>query len=550
MKNNILSINLLYKSTPGLFLFLLVCLSSGCQKDLLDKQPLDQLSTATFWETQSDATLALTGVYNTGASYSDGPMYDFWKPDTYIRLLDLTTDNGYEKDNLVGDLNNGNRTSTYSPVNLLWQSSYQKIARCNNFLEHIDAVKMDATQKAAMIAEVKTIRAYDYFYLAFYWGDVPLVTKLLSINEANSVTRTPRNEMIDFVLTELQSAINDLPEIRPDKEKGRITKAAALAILGRVQMSERLWPDAVKTYKQIIDMNIYKIDPQFKTLFEVAGENSSEIILSLKRMQNVFGTLVQRSCIPFMYGGFHQFNVYNSIVESFECTDGKTIQESPLYDPNHPYVNRDPRLYASVFIPEFTVFRGQLYVAHPDSVKAKDRLPLRAWSGYALKKFVDESYTGPVTSYGGDFPLIRYAEILLSYLETNIEAGLPITQALLDQTINQVRGRTSVNMPPITETDPVKLTPILRNERRVELAFEGLRLYDLFRWHIAHIVLDNKFYGMKLTNNPSGYTAFPIDNNGYFLCREMNFRENTDYLFPIPQAERDINSNLTQNPGY
>lgn len=543
---NVNSLYLIFLITLPIFAFF-----SGCQKDLLNKNPLDQLSSSTFWQTESDALLALTGVYNTGSDYQTGPMYDLWKPDTYIRLFDLTTDNGYEKDNNVGDLNNGNRTSTYGPVQVLWQSTYQKIARCNNFLENIDAVSMDTVEKAGMKAEVKTIRAYDYFNLAFYWGDVPLVTKVVTINEANTVKRTAQKDVIGFVISELQEAISSLPESYPDAQKGRITKGAALAILGRVQMSQNLWADAVNTYKQIIDMNLYSIDPRYKQLFEIAGENSPEIILSLDRMPGVFTTLVQRSCIPFMYGGYHQFNVYNELVDAYECTDGKSIQESPLYDPNNPYNNRDPRLYASVFIPEYTVFKGKLYVASPDSSNAPDRLPRRAWSGYAVKKFADESYNGPITEYGGSFPIIRYAEVLLSYLESNIEAGNPITQDLLDQTINKVRARPAVNMPPVTETDPTKLTPILRNERRVELALEGLRLFDLFRWHIAHIVLEGNFHGMKLTNDPANYTGgFPIDSNGYFICRKMAFRENTDYLFPIPQSERDINANLTQNPGY
>jgi hypothetical protein len=547
MKNNNRSVRY-WAGLP--MLSLLFFWLSSCQKNLLDKNPLDQLSTATFWKTEGDAMLALTGVYNTGASYADGPMYDLWKSDTYIRLFDLTTDNGYEKDNMVGDLNNGNRTATYSPVEVLWQSSYQKIARCNNFLENIDAVTMDEAEKAGMKAEVRTIRAFDYFYLAFYWGDVPLVEKVLSINEANTVSRTPRQQVMDFVEAELKDAAAALPQSYPAAQKGRITKGAALAILGRVQMAQQQWADAVESYRQIIDMGQYIIDPNYKQLFEEAGENSAEIILSSQRMDNVYGTLDQRSCLPFMYGGYHQFNVYNELVESYECTDGKPITESPLFDPDHPYKNRDPRLYASVFIPEYTVFRGQLYVAHPDSINAKDRLPLRAWSGYAVKKFVDEGYKGSITSYGGDFPMIRYAEVLLSYLEANIEAGNPVTQQLLDQTINLVRGRTSVNMPPVTETDPDKLRPLVRNERRVELALEGLRLYDLFRWHIAHINLEGNMHGMKLTTDPEHYTAFPIDADGYFVCRQLSFREQTDYLFPIPQSERDVNANLTQNPGY
>src|SRR6185312_6115275 len=121
---------------------------------------------------------------------------------------------------------------------------------------------------------------------------------------------------------------------------------------------------------------------------------------------------------------------------------------------------------------------------------------------------------------------------------------------LLDETINKVRERPSVNMPPISVTDPALLTPILRNERRVELAFEGLRLYDLYRWQIAHINLEGNFHGMKLTNDPANYTKFPVDGDGYFVCKKMAFKQGTDYLFPIPQSERDINPNLTQNPGY
>jgi hypothetical protein len=104
----------------------------------------------------------------------------------------------------------------------------------------------------------------------------------------------------------------------------------------------------------------------------------------------------------------------------------------------------------------------------------------------------------------------------------------------------------------VTETDPAKLTTMLRRERRVELAWEGLRLYDLFRWHIAHTVLRSRVHGMKLCTSAEAptYTKFPVDENGYYFCEETFFRENVDYLWPIPQSERDVNPDLTQNPGY
>jgi hypothetical protein len=260
------------------------------------------------------------------------------------------------------------------------------------------------------------------------------------------------------------------------------------------------------------------------------------------------------SCLGFTWGGFHHYSPFNGELQDFECTDGKPITESPLYQVDNPYANRDPRLQKTFFINNVTVFRGVKYISSPDSSASKypDQLTRRPWSGYAVLKFCDASYTGDIRNYGCDFPMIRYAEVLLSYLEANIESGAPITQALLDQTINKVRGRADVNMPPVTETDRAKLTVILRRERRNELAWEGLRLFDLYRWRTAHILLNAKFYGMKLCNaaQAATYTKFPVDAQGYFYVKEKKFRENVDYLWPIPQRERDVNPNLTQNPGY
>lgn len=545
----------LYFKVATVFAIFTIWALTSCEK-FLDKQPLDQLSTATFWKTESDAMLALTGVYFIEGQTSTGAkqQYDLWNQDAYLRLFEATTDNGFEKDNNVTNFNNGSLTAAYAPVSGLWSTSYLKIAKCNNFLDNIENVTMDETKKAQMIAEVKTIRAYDYFWLQFLWGDVPLVKKVLSIDEANSIARTPKAEVVSFVISELQSAISDLPTTRPADQKGRITKGGALAILGRVQMAEKKWADAVSTYKKIIDLGIYTIDPQFKKLFEIGGENSSEIVLTSVRMPNVYGNSILLSCLGFTWGGYHHYSPYNELVQEFECTDGKPITESPLYQVDNPYANRDPRLYATFFINCLTVFKGTLYVSSPDSSASKypDQLTRRPWSGYGLKKFCDESYTGDVRVYGCDFPMVRYAEVLLSYLESNIEAGNSITQTLLDATINKVRGRTEVHMPAVTETDPAKLTTILRRERRVELAWEGLRLYDLFRWHIAHINLKSKVHGMKLctTAQAPTYTKFKVDEHGYYLCEETFFRENVDYLWPIPQTERDVNLNLTQNPGY
>jgi hypothetical protein len=118
------------------------------------------------------------------------------------------------------------------------------------------------------------------------------------------------------------------------------------------------------------------------------------------------------------------------------------------------------------------------------------------------------TFAGNLMNYGGNFTLIRYAEVLLSYLEAKVEAGDAINQALLDETINKVRGRASVNMPPVKVTDAASLRTIFRRERKVELAFEGIHYYDILRWGTAATELNRQFTGMKLTNSPSTYKDF------------------------------------------
>ena len=320
-------------------------------------------------------------------------------------------------------------------------------------------------------------------------------------------------------------------------------------------MVEERWEEAKNAYKEIIDMNIYIIDPRFKEIFEDEGDTSKEHVLVSVRKEDDYGTPMLRGSHGFDFGGWHWWSPYNELVEEFECTDGLPITESPLYDPENPYKNRDPRLYHSIGISGLTVFKEKLYIAHPDSspVRYQDQVTRRPWSGYLLLKFSDGEYSGDITQYGANFKMIRYPEVLLSYLESCIESGTPITQSLLDATINKVRGRESIGMPSVTETDPGKLTEILRRERRVELAWEGLRLYDLFRWRIAHEKLQRRFTGMKVTTaaNASSYTTVAVDSKGYYITpSEKNFNTNVDYLWPIPQRERDVNPNMTQNPGY
>ena len=513
---------------------------AGCDDGLLDLQPESELTSATFWTTENDAMLALTGVYAARAFINE----------TAILEVETVTDNLIRTGGTF--MLRPELTPTDGAVAGLWEDAYEQIARANNFLENIEGVEMNEEKKREMIAEVRFLRAWAYYNLSQYWGSVPLITEVLTMEEANSVSRVPKEEVVGFVLSELDAVAQDLPTTRPSGEHGRIIQSAALAVEGRLLMAEERWSDAASTYRQIIDMGIHAIDDDYKGLFDGSNEESSEIIFTSKYLQNVESNELQRDVRPNLYGGWHFYNPYQNLIDAYPAEDGLPISESPLYDPDRPYENRDSRLYHNFFLPAYTRFAGKLYHGHPDSTDSGDAMGGEdpEMTGYAVKKYVDEDYVGNIYVGGTDIPVIRYAEVLLSYLEAVIRSGGGVDQALLDETINSVRGRASVDMPPITETNPDELLDLVKLERRIELPVEGLRYWDLSRWGEWEGVSDRTFYGIKLTDDPANYAEFQVNDEGHYVVYAMSFDPARAYQWPIPQDEIDVNPNLEQYPQY
>lgn len=533
------------------FFFLFVSgIFTGCNNEWLDEQPLAQLSEGSFWQSESDAMLALTGIYR--GSNPGSNRYT----NEHLIMASFTDDSAY-KNGGVGVIYSGYVVpGDGQMVKAIWDRSYRTIFKANYFLENIDRVEMDAAKKAEFIAEARFLRAYEYFYMSILYGGVPLITNTLTIEEANSQQRNSRQEIVDFSISELTNSAQDLPAERPSSEKGRILKAAALAVKGRLLMIEERWAEAAQTYKEIIDLDVHIIDPRYKAIFEEKGEDSKEIILSTNCIAGLYGnTHNQRNYHPDFYGGYQEDNVFQNLIDDFLMNDGQTIEESPLYNPEKPYENRDPRLYASVFLPGYTVFRGVQYEGHPSKTNS-GIASLRGATGYGWKKYVTEEYNGDWGSSGDDIIHIRYAEVLLGYLESKLENGDEITQELLDQTINKVRGREEVSMPPVTETNTDALREIVRRERRVEFCLEQIiRYMDIRRWGIFLDVMNRKFYGMKLTDDPENYTEYRVETSGkyrghYIVIDKTGTYTADNMLIPIPLYEIDINPNLQQNPGY
>ncbi len=554
--------NLYQHSIKKSLLWLMSGLLLVACSDELDLQPLDSFSNETFWTSESNALLALTGVYRGNMSLNNSNNLqainaaptDWW---SYAGLLflDMSTDNAYDRrgDNApFTRLSNGQMNSTN--VNLLgqyWDVSYEKIARSNYFLENVDQTPAAAEVLERMKAEARFIRAVQYFYLSQHFGSVPFVTNTLSIEEANTLSKAPKSEVVQFVIDEFTAIVEALPQASamPASEFGRASQQAALGYLGRAQLGDQRFSDAAATYKMIIDFGDHSIEPDYESLFNGTNESSPEFIYAVLFVPDLLPNGILQHAFPAVRGGWHIINPLGSLVESYEFTDGSPFSfDDPQYNPEDVTENRDPRLAYNVLV-DGAQFGGTTYVTHPDSTNSIDQLTTTRQAtrtGFGIKKFMLESFSGDLGNSGIDLPVIRYAEVLLSYLEAKLEAGDPIDQALLDATINQVRGRASVNLPPVTETNPNALRAILRRERRNELAFEGIRYWDLIRWRTAHEVLQGNFYGASFPNAANlRQDADVVDPYNRWFVTKKNFRE-VDYQWPIPQGEININPNLAE----
>jgi len=545
------------KKTPHIATILAACsLFFGSCQNQLDTNPLDRFSNEDFWKSENDALLALTGLYRGNTQMNGAAEFsptDWWSYHGLL-YLEFATDNAYDRrgdNSAFNRLTNGTLTANLGILNNYWTASYKKIARTNFFLENVDRTPVDGGKLARFRAEARFIRACQYFYLSQYWGSVPLVTKTLTLQEANTVAKASRQDLVDFVQNELSEAAQALPghaEL-PANERGRATRQAALAFLGRLQLAEGLFAAAAQTYGTIIATGENAIAPSYKSLFDGSNESSSEILFATQYLADLAGNGMLQHNFPAAAGGWHLHCPLGNLVEAYAFADGTAFSYSDArYDPQDLTKGRDPRLGYSV-LTNGDLFQGMPYISHPDVAASPDQLTTSRQAtrtGFGLRKFNDEAFGGNLQNSGIDLPILRYAEVLLGYLEAKLENGDAIDQTLLDQTINAVRGRPSVNMPPVTETDPIVLRGILRNERRVELAFEGLRLWDLLRWDEAKDVLQGDFYGAPFpgATNLRAKGNNPRDGQGRWYVTTKNFRADQDRYWPIPQGETSINPNL------
>ena len=486
------------------------CVSLSACNDWLDVDPSDQYSTDTFWATDVNAKAGLMGCYNA---------LDPWKF-LHTMEFDMITANAmpYNEANGTQAIGKGEHLSTTGLIVSLWKNCYVGIGRVNTFIANVPRVEMDETEKAAMIGEAKFLRAFYYLNLVDKFGGVPLITDEPNADTQATLPRNTKEECVAQIIQDLDDAIAVLPESYDDSNLGRATKGAALALKARVCLYNERWTEAAAAAKEVMDSGTYQLFNDYRHFFSESNKHNCEVIFNIEKKSPEYTTDYDANIWR-----LNRPAPLKELVDAYLCIDGKPIDESPLYDPEHPYENRDPRLLKSI------VCIGQQYLG-----KTITRSDV-ATTGFGVKKYTsyeDDVEIPLVERSQFNFILIRYAEVLLTYAEAWNEANGP-DQTVYDA-INQLRTRPDINMPEVEAgLTKEQMREVIRLERRIELTFEGLYYSDILRWKTAEI-----------ENN-----AMMHDCDGVGV-EQRSFNPDRDYLWPIPYNQTILNPNLEQNPNW
>jgi len=557
----------------------------SCNKDYLNRFPESDPNSATYYTTADQLTLAINAAYNNLSYQQDGFPYQM--------QLEGTSDLVWQRPTTDAQtIGLGQHTSNTTMIRTIWTQSYIGIGRCNALLENMIKAKSvtTAAQYSRIEGEAKFLRAYYYGTLISLYGDVPLVVKSMPTEESY-LARTPKAEVLNAIFSDLDSAAAKLPLSYTGTDIGRATKTSALAFKSRIALYNAKWDVAAAASKAVIDLGYHALYPNYRNLFMYVGENSRESILAFDYKLTIRTNAAPQNNQARNSSGFSGLIPTRALADSYECTDGLTIDKSTLYSTADPFKNRDPRMRQTLLGDGDTWFgAGGItfnMTFHPDSTTCSRYTPTFAkipnlevtnafstYSGFIMKKYLDPQDMAVPNQSELAFMLIRYAEVLLNYAEAKIELN-QIDASVLNA-INLVRARgygvaaTQTTLyPEIKTTNQTELRAIVRRERKIELAGEGLRVFDIRRWNIAEKVMNGILFGKAMNkaiyyslpkptldeNSSPGYTSFTsllsVVGNFKIMDNPRVFKSH-NLLWPIPQAELDVNKNpgFKQNPGY
>lgn len=474
----------------------------------------------------------------------------------------------------IQQLNNGSWNALNNPDDV-WNRYYSGISKCCTLLENTNHVNLDISRLdpdkqveyanslkdiRMWRAEARFLRAYFHFELLKRYGPIPIVTSTLSIN--GNYENTPRptmKEVVDFIAKECDIAADTL-ELTPWRNVndafGRATKGAALALKSRLLLyaasplyvdfgdtnesnkptDVALWKSAADAAKAVIDLNQYELASSYGDLFKNDFQNKEYIFVRRYAANSDF----EKSNFPVSFGGKGGTNPSQNLVDDYEMLDGTPFDWNDPAKAAQPFENRDARLGATILM-NMAPFKGKKVATYPEGADATPN-PNATKTGYYLRKFLNEDVniqTGGSSS-GHVVPLFRLAEIYLNYAEALNECDP--TNPDIALYLNKVRNRAS--LPNVSALSQEQMRAVIQHERRVELAFEEHRSWDVRRWKIASSTLGAPLMGVQIERKPlGGYTYMPVKVEQRVFQPKM-------YWYPIPQSEVLKLKQWKQNNGW
>ena len=590
----------------------------------LDLNPLSEGASENWYHDETEIEMALN---------------DLWRPD-FFPIDGMEWDDDILNRNGSNEITLGTVTSQWGTSSTRWTAHYKSIVRALKIIQALD----NGTASGLTDEKINQYKGEAYFMIGFaycslatYYGDCVL-NKGFTLEEAYKAVRSPKSEVLAYAFECLDKAAEYLPTSYTGQQ--RPTKGAALGFKARFALFHKEWKTAIQATEECMNLGVYQLHDNYSELFK--ADSSPELMfyfkgdLTLKKGYGFFGDV--GSYVIRKIGGTTSRSPSLELFCSYTCIDGLPIDKSPLYNPKDPFANRDPRLAMTIqpfktkYSADYAEYEqskvdGTFKEKYPDyitlgyeynpnpyankvfevssgkmviSTDSKASNQHSAYNGLLLRKFVKDNWKefknhGRVSD--NCYPYLRYAEILMTYIEAKNELG-ECTQEDLDKTINLIRERayrgSGITYPRVEVASQEALRKIIRMERRSEFAFEGLRYRDLLRWRIAEKSHNKSMYYLSrawsnsakwngLTGSESNIELsadfmvllknwdegnYPIggvpviDEDGlpdlspmetakYITTfYKMSFDPKKNYLWPIPANDILVNDKLTQNEGY
>jgi starch-binding outer membrane protein, SusD/RagB family len=497
----------------------LACATS-CDR-FIEPNPSDVLTSENFYKTSSDAVAGVNSIY-------EGLKWSYWLGFWYAS--DIATDDIIAAPRFGSD---GHRMSDYifnaseGTISGIWSGFYWALNRANTVLDRVPPITMDPALRTRLLGEAHFARALCYFNLVRWFGDVPLLEHEVKSLDGLRVSRSPATDVYALIVSDLQEAITALPPSYSGADVGRVTSGAAQALLAKVYLTQQDWTNAAQLAGQVIGSGRYALLPNYKDIFKIATEIiNSESIFEINYdglLDPGAGSVHTLFSLPSSFPGgdaYGLMTVTPSLAALFDSAD--TRGEGGTFVTSGPYVDARGD----------TVRKGPYVDALGDTVTWAD--PPKNL-GPAFLKYLDQTnyqnmHTRAWVAQSNNWIVLRYADVLLMYAEAVNEGATP-TAGSAEAALNLVRRRAGI--PTVSGLSQAAFRDSVWLERGREFVFEGQRWFDLSRWGTLDAAIRAKTTELQ-TIYPGETTVHGVPSN----------------LLPIPQSERDINPNLTQNPGW